>query len=91
MPFTEDLSVFYATDDLGTAASWNSATVNGIFDNDYEDPLGAIQGRHAIFRTGEAMMPGLAVGQTITINAIAYKAREIQPHASGEIIIHLGK
>lgn len=92
MPFTEDLSAFFRTGDFATAATWNSATVNVIFDANYAEPLGNLVEGSAPIAIGRAAdFVGVAHGQAITINAIAYTIRGVEPDGTGLVLLRLEK
>jgi hypothetical protein len=91
MPFAEDLTPFFAVSDFGTAATYSvgSATVNGIFDKAYADPLGLVEGTAPVFVCRTADVPTAAHGQTFTINAVAYTVCGVEPDGTGVTLLRL--
>lgn len=92
MAFDEDLSAFFNTDDFAVTATWNSRSVRGIFEDQYvESSLGlagmATSGPR--FTCAAADVSGIAVGNTFTVNSVAYTAAELQPDGTGLITIVL--
>jgi len=87
MPFTEDLSVFFNTEDFATAAmaSWGG-TVNVIFDAEYLDQLG-MAGTNPGALAMASEVPASAVNGTITINGTAYTIRDRQPQDDGAVVL----
>lgn len=92
MPFTEDLTAFFSTSDFGTAATYNgSTTINGIFDNDYTEPMGRLQAASPVFVCRTADVSTAAHGQTLVINAVTYKIRGVEPDGTGITLLRLEK
>jgi hypothetical protein len=93
MPFTEDLSVFFRTEDFGTAAvySGSGATINGIFDTEYEEPMGRVQAYKPIFVCRTSDVPTASHGQTLVIGAVTYKIRGVEPDGTGITMLRLEK
>lgn len=85
MPFTETLADFYADSDFATTASYTpagggaAASVLGIFDKDYADPFGAVEGTQIAFRTWLAQFAARPThGATLAINATTYRVRAVE-------------
>lgn len=93
MPFTEDLTPFFETADFATAALYNGATtVNGIFDNDYAEPLdNAVEGRAPVFLCAHADLPSVDHEDTLVINSATYKVRGVEPDGTGVVLLRLEK
>jgi len=94
MPFTEDLTAFFSTDDFGTSAvySGTGSTINGIFDAAYAEALdGMVQGSQPAFVTRTADVPSATHGQTITISGTAYKIVGVEPDGTGLTLLRLEK
>lgn len=93
MPFTEDLTAFLQTADFGTAATWSvgSATVNGIFDYEYQRELGIVDATDPQFVCREADMSTATQGQTLTVNAVVYTIIGVEPDGTGLLTLRLRK
>lgn len=83
MPFAEDFSDFFDTDDFATQATYGAGlTVNGIFEKDYQEDLN-IPGLRPVFTCAESDIPTLDVNETITIDSTVYTVGEKQPIDNG--------
>lgn len=84
MPFTEDMSAYFRAADFGTAAvfSGNGATVSGILDSDYLEPMGRVQASAPVFVCPTADVPGVVHGHTLTIGSTVYKVVGVEPNAN---------
>lgn len=93
MAFTEDLSVFFRTEDFGTAAvySGSGATINGILDAEYEEPMGRVQASKPVFVCRTSDVPSAAHAQTLTIGAQVYKIVGVEPDGTGITLLKLEK
>jgi hypothetical protein len=92
MPFAEDLATFFQAGDFAHAATWSAAPaepVLGIFDKEYSEPFGQVVSSRPVFLTRAAALPGIAEGQTLTIDAVAYTIREFQPDGTGLLLVTL--
>ncbi len=91
MPFAEDLSVFLQTQDFATAATYQgSATVNGIFDNQYFEGMN-FQGSAPVFMCRTADVASAAHGQTLAVGADTYKIVGVEPDGTGITLMRLEK
>ena len=85
--FTEDLSVFFDTDDFATAATYNGATaVAVIFDAAYLAQLG-IAGTNPVALGQASVFPAAAVGKTLAIGGTNYIIRDRQPQDDGATVL----
>lgn len=80
--------------DLGVAATWSgSATpVRVIFDHAHEEVnLGSlgVSSRRPRATAIAADLPGVAVGQTLTVAGTVYTIRDVQPDGSGGVVLEL--
>jgi hypothetical protein len=78
--------VFFDTDEFAVEITYNSATIKGIFDNTFtQDDQGAVQvdTKNPQVLVKSSDVTGLAHGDTMTVNSIAYKVRSIQPDGTG--------
>lgn len=81
MAFTENYSPFLT--DFGVAAVVGGVSCTGIFDKAFSDVLGIVAGTSPTFLVAAAAVPAAAVGDTVTIAAVAYTIAEIQPDGTG--------
>ena len=90
-----DLSAIVNADDFGTTATFNSSSISGIFDNEFVESDGGLEAgigytvTRFICKTSD--VSGASFGDTITIDSVAYKIREIRPDGTGmaELIIEV--
>ena len=85
MPFIESLADFYDENDFATLGIYSPVggggviTVKGVFDSDYVEPFGQIEGKHRAYRTWAAQYPARpSQSSTLTINAVVYRVKNIQ-------------
>lgn len=83
MAFTESLAAFLDTAGFAVNATLGAATVPVIFDAAFADALGIVAGTQPTCLAASADVASAAVGDTITINAVAYTIAEIQPDGTG--------
>lgn len=83
MAFAEDLALFVNDSTPGHAACViNSLAVTGLFDSAFDDPLG-IGSSQPVLWVREAATGAIAQGAAITVGAVAYTVREVQPDGFG--------
>lgn len=63
-------------------ATIGGVAIDGIFDNGYVDSFGLANSAKA-FTCQSVDIPGLAYGDSITINAVAYTVAEVHPDGTG--------
>lgn len=86
MAFTEDLTVFFDTDDFAVAATYNGATaVNVIFDAAYLAQLG-MTGTNPV-ALGRAADFASPVGKTLLIGSTTYTIRNSEPQDDGALVL----
>lgn len=93
MPFTEDMSAYFRTADFGTAAvySGSGATINGVLDAEYLEPMGRVQASTPVFACATADVASATHGQTLTIGATVYKIVGVEPDGTGMTVLRLEK
>jgi len=90
-----DLSAYINANDFGTTATFDSNSISGIFDNEFVESDGGLEAgigytvTRFICQTTD--VSGASFGDTITIDSVAYKIREIRPDGTGmsELIIEV--
>jgi hypothetical protein len=87
----EDLSAFFSTSDFAVAATYNgAATVNGIFDRAYLEPLGnGVEGSAPVFTCAAADIPASTQGDTLVIASATYKVVGVEPDGTGIVVLRL--
>ncbi len=80
--FTEDLSAFFSNDELADNATIGSATVAGIFENQFVEVMG-IEAVRPVFTCDEANVSSIAHGDALTIKSTSYQVAGIQPDGTG--------
>jgi hypothetical protein len=89
-----DLDVLIDTDDFAVSITYNSATINGIFDKEFAQTA---EGEVAIESTvpqvlvKDSDIVGAAHGDVMTINGINYNIIGIQPDGTGSTLILLSQ
>lgn len=86
-----DRAVFFDTDEFGTAATWtpsggSAATVNGVFDSEYQEvgvsQVGvALAQPRFVCRTADASTA--AEGDTLLVGSTTYTIRVVQADGTG--------
>lgn len=88
MAFTEDLSVFFSTDDFAIAATYDGGTtVNVIFDRAYLQTLGIVSGTDPQALGKASDFPVTAVNKTLVISGTTYTIRSREPQDDGAIVL----
>lgn len=79
MAFVEDIASFFSPDDPGVvAAVIHGTTVYGQLETDLEEALDSPTRRGVPqFICEKAKLPAVAVGDSVTIDALSYRVREI--------------
>lgn len=83
--FTEDLSVFFDTDDFAIAATVGATTVPVIFDAAFLEQLGVASTNPTAL--AKASDSAAAVGATIVISAVSYTIRGREPQDDGATVL----
>ena len=76
--------------DFGVVATIGAATVTGIFDVPTAEAFGML-GTDPTFTCAAADVPGIAAGQAVTINAVAYTVTAVRPDGTGVTVLTLDK
>jgi hypothetical protein len=76
--------------DFGVVATIGAATVTGIFDVPTAETFGML-GTDPTFTCAAADVPGIAAGQAVTINAVAYTVTAVRPDGTGVTVLTLEK
>ena len=76
--------------DFGVVATIGAATVIGIFDVPTAEAFGML-GTDPTFTCAAADVPGIAAGQAVTINAVAYTVTAVRPDGTGLTVLMLDK
>jgi hypothetical protein len=89
-----DLRAAMDSADLGTPAVWSvgAKAVQVVFENAHEAvTLGGLEVSSAnpFAIALAADLPGVAVGQQLTIGGVAYTIRDVQPDSSGGVALEL--
>lgn len=91
MAFTEDISAFFDTDDFAVSATVGAATFNVIFDNAYLSAGGdaPVAGTQPMVTARSSDVSSVWIGNTMTINSVAYVVTGIHPDGTGVTVITL--
>lgn len=89
MAFSEDLDEFLnVTTGFAVACTYNAATVNLIFDNEFTEELGGLSSK-PVAQGKASDFASASPGETITISGTDYNIRELHPDGTGWIVIML--
>ena len=80
--FTEDLSPFFNTAELATAATLDGAAVTGIFDNAYTDALG-LASREPMYTLPTASAAAATQSSVLVVGGVTYRVTSVQPDGTG--------
>ncbi len=91
---TTDLDVFINADEFAVDVTYNAATIQGVFDDEFSS---AVEGEMGV----ESTVPQVTVktsdvssathGETMTINSVNYNIIGIQPDGTGMTLILLSE
>lgn len=89
--FAEDLAPFFDTDaGFAVTATVGASSFPVIFDNAYQAGLGnMIESAGPVCQAKSADVSTVVQGTAITINAVSYKVREVQPDGAGVTTLFL--
>lgn len=89
--FTEDLSVFFNTDEFAIAATYDAAGVNTtiavIFDNSYLQQVGLVASSEPVALAKASAVAVDPVGKTLTVSGVGYVIRNIEPVDDGAVVL----
>jgi len=89
-----DLDTFINADEFAVDITYNAATIQGVFDDEFSS---AVQGEMGIESTVPQVqvktsdVPTVAHGETMTINSTVYNIIGIQPDGTGMTLILLSE
>ena len=89
--FAEDLSPFFdVAGGFAVTATVGATSFPVIFDNGYQGALsGMVESTGPVCRAKSADVSTVVQGTSITISAVAYKVREVQPDGTGVTVLFL--
>ncbi len=91
---TNDLDIFLNSDEFAVDVTYNSATIQGIFDDEFTS---AVEGEMGIESSVPQVLvktsdvPNVAHNETMTINSVVYNVIGIQPDGTGMTLILLSQ
>jgi hypothetical protein len=86
--FTEDLSVFFDTDDFAEDATYDTVnTIAVIFDRAYLEQLGMIASAEPTALTRAADVAADPTGKPLVIRGVTYTIRNILPQDDGAVVL----
>lgn len=80
--FAEDLSPFFNTAELATAATLDGAAVTGIFDNAYTEAFG-MASRDPMFTLPSASAASATQASVLVHGGVSYRVTSVQPDGTG--------
>jgi len=83
--FTEDLSLFFNSNELGTAVTLDGTAVTGIFGEEYIE-VNFVQTKAPIFTFRKADKSSVAVDSTLVCSGTTYKVKVLQPDLTGTVL-----
>ena len=90
MPFVEDLSEFFDTDEHASAATYSGSTIKGIFKDEYVMVRG-VESSVPVYVCAESDVPSVSNSSQIIINGVTYSVIEPQPDGTGLIRLVLNE
>jgi hypothetical protein len=91
---TNDLDIFFNSEEFAVDVTYNAATIQGIFDAEFSS---AVEGEMGVESTVPQVLlktsdvPSVAHNETMTINSVVYKVIGIQPDGTGMTLILLSE
>lgn len=95
MAFTEDLSVFFSTDDFAVTATVGAASVSVIFDREHVEAMGGFGGGidatqpTALLKTSDVTARSIARNTAIVISGTTYYVQSLRPDGTGLTLLAL--
>lgn len=91
---TSDLDVYFNEDEFAVDVTYNAATIQGIFDDEFTSAIDGDIGvettdPQVLVRTSDVV--GALHGETMTINSVVYNIIGIQPEGTEVTLILLSK
>jgi hypothetical protein len=83
MAFEEPMAAFFGVDDFAVTAMLAGVYVTGIFDANYYEPLGEVEGRQPVFMLPTSEAKYAAHGQYLAIGNTRYRVRGVHPDGTG--------
>ena len=80
--FTEDLTPFFNTAELATAATLDGAAVSGIFDNAYAEAFDMAT-RAPMFTLPSASAAAATQASVLVVGGVSYRVTSVQPDGTG--------
>jgi hypothetical protein len=79
-----DLDAFFNTDEFADSATYNGATINGIFTDAFQlSTVGGMETSSPQFETKTSSVSSAAHRDTLVINSVTYYVIGIQPSEDG--------
>jgi len=84
--FTEDLSVFFNTDEFAVVATINNVSVNGIFDREFVSVSSGkvqIEGFRPVFTCATSDVSGVTEDDLVVVDTVTYRVAFPEPDGTG--------
>lgn len=88
--FTESIDDFFNADEFSQPATWQSQTVQVIFDKAYLESYG-VAGANTFVTVAEKNVVGIVSGQAMVIDSVNYVIRNVLPDGTGVLQVELEK
>lgn len=85
--FTEDLSVFFNTNEHALPATFGGSTIPVIFDNEHRLTHDMVSTTNPMCWAKASDVDSSDVGSTIVIAGVSYTIRDVQPQDDGAVVI----
>lgn len=82
--FTEDLSLFFNSNELGNSVTLDGTAVTGVLGDGYIE-VNFVQTKAPIFTYRKADKSSVAVNSTLVSGSTTYKVKVIQPDVTGTV------
>lgn len=85
MPFAEDLTAFFNTDEFAVQTTLAGVAVCGIFDSAYllEDMSSGVAAFAPVLTLASADVPASPAGALVVVGGVTYKVAEAMPDGTG--------
>lgn len=93
MPFVEDFTQFFQSNEFATDATLGGEAVRGIFDNGFQafEVAGGVYATGPVFLLPSAEVPASVIGLQLVIGADTWTVVETEPDGTGVTLLRLRK
>lgn len=89
MPYTDDVSQWFASDDFAEVVTIAGASKRAIFDNAYARVGGIVSASDPALWVQSADVSTVARGAAVVVRGVAYTVRDIEADGTGVTVLQL--